>query len=449
VPLAAAAVPVWRGTGVSVRRALADFGVAANSFGTSRFDRMLTGVSGLARPLLLAIRNNFCRRGRLALTVLTLAAGGLFFMTALNVRASMIRTLDRLFEGKKYDLSLTIAGMAQVGEVDRIVRATPGVRAAEAWIASEGTVPQDQKAGQAFATTQPHSAGAAHGVGVSGDRFLVIALPPQTKLLAPAIDSGRWLAAAENDTIVINTALAAKRAQMKVGNRVTFPMGPGTVTFRVVGVARESFSPPTAYIPRAFFDEIAGHTGITNNVRLVLDKNDAESIERVKGLLEDNFGREGIKVTGMTSKGESRFGFDQHMLMIYVALIVMSAMIGGVGGLGLMTTISLNVLERRREMGVLRAVGATPRALWLMLVVEGTVVGVLSWAIAGFAAWPLSRGLGYFLATTMIKSALDFSFELRGLVVWLAISLLLGAMASFVPARHAAQLSVKEALSYE
>ena len=63
---------------------------------------------------------------------------------------------------------------------------------------------------------------------------------------------------------------------------------------------------------------------------------------------------------GSASKADSRFSVDQHMVMIYIFLIVMSGILAGVGGLGLMTTMNLNVLERRREMGVLRAIGASP-----------------------------------------------------------------------------------------
>ncbi|MEO8035139.1 MAG: FtsX-like permease family protein [Acidobacteriota bacterium] len=146
---------------------------------------------------------------------------------------------------------------------------------------------------------------------------------------------------------------------------------------------------------------------------------------------------------------EGRFGFDQHMLMIYVALIIMSSMIGLVGGLGLMTTMSLNVLERRREVGVLRAIGATPRAVLLMLVAEGSVVAVASWILATIAAWPLSRSLGDSLVTKMFHSGLDFTFALRGPAIWLAISLVLGVVASIVPALHASRLPVREALSHE
>lgn len=449
VPLLAAAVPVWRGSGVSIRRALADFGVAANTFGTSPFDRMLANTGGFARPLLLAMRNNFRRRGRLVLTVVTLAAGGLFFMTALNLRASMIRTLDRLFETRRYDLSVSIAGMTDVDTIDRVVRATPGVRRAEGWIANEAGLP-----GRAPVAPPAHAAGGGGGLhggggGIAGDRFIVIALPPDSAMFAPRVSGGRWLRAGESDTLVVNTALAAKSDQMKIGNTVSLPMGPGSVSLRVVGIVREPFSPPMAYMPRAFFDAIPGHTGITNNVRLVLDKNDAASIESVKGVLEANLGKEGVKAINISSKSDSRFGFDQHMVMIYVALIIMSVLIAGVGGLGLMTTMSLNVLERRREMGVLRAIGATPRAIWAMLVAEGAVVGFVSWALAGLAAWPLSRFVGDLLVTKLLKSGLDFTFELRGLAVWLALSLILGAVASFAPAWQASRVPVREALAYE
>jgi putative ABC transport system permease protein len=452
VPLMAAAFPVWRGSGVTVRAALSDFGVAADRFGTTRFDRLLAGVSGIARPMLLAIRNNFRRRTRLALTVLTLATGGLFFMTALNLRASMIGTLDRLFAARKYDLSLSLAGMVQAADVNRIVLGTAGVRRAETWIATEAGLPGSSSA-RVTATAPSHVAaarsGGLHGGTVSGDRFIVLAVPPQSAMFEPSIVRGRWLEQGEADTIVVNNALAAKSTQFAAGNRVAIPFGPGSVTMRVVGVTREPFSPPMAYIPRAFFDQRAGHSGLTNNVRLVLDRTDAASIERVKGLLEERLEREGIKVINMTSRSDSRLSFDQHMLMIYVALIIMSALIGGVGGLGLMTTMSLNVLERRREMGVLRAVGARRGTIWLMLVAEGSVVGGLSWAVAGLAAWPLSKGLGAFLVTVMFRSGLDFTFELRGLFFWLAFSLLLGAIASLAPAWHAARQPVREALGYE
>jgi putative ABC transport system permease protein len=425
LPLLAAAYPVWKGSGVSVREALADFGASANTFGTSRFDRALAGMGGAARPVLLAMRNSFRRRTRLALTVMTLTAGGVFFLSALNVRASMMQTLDRLFRTKKFDMTVSLGSMVPFETVERAIRRTPGVRRAEGWITTEGSLS-----------------------GPAGDRFTVIALPPRSDFLALDIAEGRDLEPDETDAVVVNAALAAKGPRMHVGQMVTFRMGPAETTWRVVGIAREPFSPPLAYVPRDFLDRY-GHKGMTNSIRLDLEKSDPASLDAVKASLDRGLEEEGIKTLGLLSKTDSRVGFDQHMVMIYVFLIVMSCILGCVGGLGLMTTMNLNVLERRREMGVMRAIGATPGTVRLIVVAEGVVIGLVSWVLAALAAWPVSKGLGDLLVMVMFRGGLDFSFEMRGLLIWLAVSILLATIGSFVPAWHASRSTVREALAYE
>src|SRR5258708_24518175 len=137
------------------------------------------------------------------------------------------------------------------------------------------------------------------------------------------------------------------------------------------------------------------------------------------------------------------------MLMIYVFLVVISGVIMAVGGLGLARTMSLKVMERRREMGVVRAIGARPATVWLIVVAEGVMVGVLSWALAALAAWPISKFLGDTLVRVMFQSTLDFVFQLQGLFMWLAASVLLSAVASFLPAWSASRIKVPEALAYE
>jgi putative ABC transport system permease protein len=267
-PLIAAAYPVWRGTATPVRVALSSFGVGQSTFGTSRLDRALTRLGSWSSFVAFSIRNSFRRRARLVLTLLTLAAAGLFFLSALNIRASLIHTFDRMFAARKVELTASL--------------------------------------------TNP------------------------------------------------------------------------------------------------------------------------EEIEKVEKALSN-----------------SRFAYDQHMLMIYVFLIVMSVIIGGVGGLGLMTTMSLNVLERRREMGVMRAIGAAPKTIWLMIVTEAIVIGLMSWIIAALLAWPVSKALGDLLVRAMFRSGLDFTFEPLGLLIWIVVSISLSAAASFLPAWKASRDTVREALAYE
>lgn len=420
-PLVAAAYPVWKGSGAPVRVALADVGLAQTNFGASWFDRALARVGGSFRPLLLAIRNSFRRRARLVLTLATLAAGGLFFLSALNVRASMINTLDRMFATRKFDLTVTLREMYDSEKLQHVVSDTPGIQRAEGWLTTEGSI--------------------------GDERFGVVALPADTQLLEPVIIEGRGLQPGDTDAIVVNNALAGRFAEMRVGKTVTLSIEGVEKNWRVVGLAREAFSPSVGYVPLSSVQQQSPQ--MVNSLRLLLDRADEDSVAAVKTNLDRNLERQGMRARSSTSKADTRFGYDEHMVMIYVFLIVMSAIIGCVGGLGLMTTMSLNVLERRREMGVLRAIGATPRIVWLMVIAEGLVIGVLSWAIAAVLAWPVSKFVGDSLISMMFRSGLDFTFEPLGLVIWLVVSIALSAVASFVPAWRASRATVREALAYE
>jgi putative ABC transport system permease protein len=225
-------------------------------------------------------------------------------------------------------------------------------------------------------------------------------------------------------------------------------MGPAQVSWQVVGIAREPFSPSLAYVPLAFF-ESHGHGGATNSLRLALDDAAPAAMPAAKERLDASLDAEGVRALASSSRYDGRRGFDEHMLMIYVFLLVMALILGAVGGLGLMTTMSLNVLERRREMGVLRAIGASPLLVWRIVIVEGAAIGLMSGILATLLAWPVSRGLGDLLVTLMLRTRLDFVFEPLGVLSWLAISITLGVVASFVPAWHASRHSVREALAHE
>jgi putative ABC transport system permease protein len=414
-PLIAAAYPVWRGTAMPVRVALSDFGLSQANFGASAFDRALARIGGTFSLIAFAIRNSFRKRARLVLTLLTLAAGGLFFLSALNVRASMVNTLDRMFAARKSDLTVSFARAYEFETIQKAVSNTPGVTHAEGWFTTEASLVDR--------------------------RFSIVALPGDTQLLDFDIIEGRRLTPQDTDAIVINNALAGREPKMRVGETVTLRIAGEEKAWRIVGLAREAFAPsPVGYIPL---------TGMVNSLRLALDNTDADAISELKAQLDRNLEAQGVRARSSSTKSESRFAFDEHMLMIYVFLIVMSVIVGGVGGLGLMTTMSLNVLERRREMGVMRALGATPRIVWLMIVAEGIVVGVLSWAIAALLAWPISKAIGDSLVKVMLHSGLDFTFEPLGLVIWMVVSIGLSAVASFLPAWRASRVTVREALAYE
>ncbi len=127
----------------------------------------------------------------------------------------------------------------------------------------------------------------------------------------------------------------------------------------------------------------------------------------------------------------------------------MAVLIAIVGGLGLMGTMSINVIERTREIGVMRAVGASDGSVVKVFMVEGLFIGVLSWLVGAILALPISKLLSDIVGVAFMEAPLSYTFSVNGALLWLAVVLILSAMASFLPARSASRLTVREVLAYE
>ena len=120
-----------------------------------------------------------------------------------------------------------------------------------------------------------------------------------------------------------------------------------------------------------------------------------------------------------------------------------------VGSIGLMGTLTINIVERTREIGVMRSIGGTPFAIIRLFIGEGIVVGALSWLLAVPSSYPAAYLLGDTVGNLLLRAPLDFVYSLEGAVSWLLIVIVLSTLAGSLPALRAAQMSVREALVYE
>ena len=447
VPVLACAIPLWRALAITVRRALATSGTSSENFGAGPLDRLLAGISGVGRPVLLAIRNSFRRRVRLVLTCITLTCAGTFFMAAINLRTSIIGTFDRLFDAEKYDLTLDLDQMYPTDKIDRALRGVPGVLASENWAVTDGWVPQPTStAGKAASSGQVADAQSpANEEG--GNHFMVVAIPTDSRLFVPVMAQGRSLRSGDADDIVLNQTMAVRNPQVRLGDEIRLHIGPITKKLRVTGICREPMSlSPIAYVPTRAVGAL--HQGMANTVQVALTNSKRASLELAREQIDPSFEAEGIRVAGGRTKAEFRSAVDQHVLMIYVFLVIASCIVGGVGALGLMTTMGLNILERRREIGILRAIGATPTIVSAIVIGEAITVAMIAWVAAVLLALPLAKVLA-----TMIAVFLHTGFDVRiaplGIVVSLGVSAGLAVLASVLAARSAVRLTVREALEYE
>jgi putative ABC transport system permease protein len=441
VPLAAAAYPILRGSAITVREAISDFGTGANTFGSTAFDKFITSFGGRFRLSLMVVRNTLRRRRRFLLTVLTLLLSGLAFMSALNFRASLIQTLDRSFASKRYDLWVSLEGMVPISKLESSTRGVQGITHAEEWtVADKSLVAQENSLGPAALGAHSPSEGSSDG------RFTVIGLPPKTSLVKMEMLSGRPLNPQDTDAIVVNTSLVSRQPELSVGDNILLRIGSTVARWHVVGITREPFAPATAYVSRDRLNELRAQVGLANSLRIAVETPDHATLTLLRANLDGTLEATGARAAGSATKADARYGFDQHMLMIYLFLLITSGLIAIIGGLGLMTSTTLNVIERQREIGVLRAIGATTRIVSLTVIAESVLTALVSWIAATVLAWPVSKMLGDWIIFTMFQTDLDFRFDPRGPLVWLVLSLAVAVAASVIPAIRISRVTIRQAL---
>jgi putative ABC transport system permease protein len=165
--------------------------------------------------------------------------------------------------------------------------------------------------------------------------------------------------------------------------------------------------------------------------------------------IKEHFDSRGLRVSSTETIASIRENVEYQVNIIVIFLAIMAVLIAIVGGLGLMGTMSINVLERTREIGVMRAVGASDGSVLKVFMVEGLFIGVLSWLIGAILSLPISQLLSHAVGVALTDAPLSYTFSTNGALLWLGVVLILAAMASFLPAWNASRLTVREVLAYE
>jgi putative ABC transport system permease protein len=422
LPVLAAAFPVWHACRMPVSDALRDVGID----GRVQAGGLVYRVRGVSRPILLSLRNAFRRRQRMALTLLALASGGAVFLGALNLRASVLRATDFLFGSQRYHFALRLAAPQSPDSVEAIVRVLSGVEAAEGWTGARATVD--------------------HGGGVIGNAFPITAPPAGSALLQPMLLSGRWFAPGDDRVLVVNRAVQREDSALQLGATVRLGIGGDTASWTVVGVV-ETTPGAAAYAPRsAILSRNGGGVG-TVMVRSALtgEASQLELVQRARAALADR----GIGVASSTMIAEARRQTEDHLLMVVDFLGAMGWLMLVVGGLALASTMGLAVLERTREIGVLRAIGARHTSILTMIQVEGLTIALLSWGLAIPLSVPMSVLLAQAFSRIMLRVPVTYVPNGTGVLIWLALVVVVSVVACAWPAVRAMRVPTAAALAYD
>jgi putative ABC transport system permease protein len=106
------------------------------------------------------------------------------------------------------------------------------------------------------------------------------------------------------------------------------------------------------------------------------------------------------------------------------------------------------VIERTREIGLMRAIGASSGTVFQVFLIESLMVGLLSWPVGVLVALLSAKLLTDAIGRLMEETALIYTFSLGSVFLWLIIVALIAVLACLLPAWKAMHLSVREALAY-
>ncbi len=414
---------------ITVREAINDYGLSKVNFGRSLFDRVIGTIRGLPRPLLLSLRNTFRQKGRLGLTLATLSIASAIFIAVISVYASLTTTMNRALSYYGFDLAVQFSRAYRIEQISNVVKSLPGVVTAETWDSTSGRI--------------------ILADGNESDPITVIAPTENTTLLKPTILAGRWLKSSDENAIVINTDVLRVAPDVRVGDQITLKLDEKETEWTVVGIIRSVLTGPTAYANYPYFSRTLGRYGEAASTYVKVQNPDSQYQTLMAHLLEDHFEHAGIRVGSTTTVADLRRTAVSQYNVIFVFLLLMVVLLTIVGGLGLTGTMSLNVLERTREIGVLRAVGASNSSVLQIIIFEGILIGLMSWLIGIFLALPLAWILSGVVGTGFLREPLPLTYSFTGVFLWFLAVLILSTIASYLPARRAVKLTVRDILAYE
>lgn len=444
VPLIAGLVPVFNGSRVTVLRALsgglAEEGIRVKA-GPDRVPtleriqlRLAHLLAGrrihIPRPFVISLRNTFRRRGRLALTLFTLTMGGAIFVGVMNVRVSLHNYISEIGKYFAADVSLDFDRPYRLAEMQQKVMQIEGVQHVEGWQFVSGEVLDDQ--------------------GEVLENINIFGPPADSQLIQPLLVSGRWIQPGDVRKLAISESALKYYSDLVPGAKIKLKIDGKEELWEVVGifkfVDREGI---LGYAPYEYISKMNNLVNRAYSFRVVTDRHD-RPYQDAKAEELDTYLRDlGFKLRIAEAGRASLDTAVESLDILVIFLLIMAVLTAIVGSMGLTGTMGMNVMERTREIGIMRAIGADDHAVMRTVIAEGIFIGMISFGLAIVLSIPITYLLLNIVSLAIFQTPIDVIFTYLGYVIWLGLVLLLSILASILPARNAARLTIREVLAYE
>ncbi|HXU31497.1 MAG TPA: ABC transporter permease, partial [Thermoanaerobaculia bacterium] len=367
---------------------------------------------------------------RTAITILATALGVAIFSTGFNIRQSLFEFLASTRDSMRFDLQVATTRPVPREAFSRALAGLSGIDRTETWTGGKGEL-------------QTEVAGTSDGIGI-------VALPLRSQMVALRLVEGRWLESPSEPEAVLNQAALQLFHQPKIGQVLSLRIEGKERQARLVGVAEE-IDKPKIYLAQTFYDRWANPEHQVNSLLLTAKDQSFRGVMALKKEIERSVAVSDLPILFVMSRAERTKIIADHLNIILMTLLILAFLVLWVAALGMASATSITVMERTREIGVLRAIGATPGRIISRFVTEGMTTNLAGVALGLILSWPLSQVASAFFGKLMLGegAALRYAWSPVGFVITVATSIVFGLLATRLPAGAAVKLSTREALAYE
>ncbi len=431
VPLLAGSLPVVRGSRVTVKKAINSSAIEnTGSAKRGLIDRGLAGLRGFSRVALVSVRNTFRRKSRLALTLLTLTLGGAIFISVFNVQVALNHKIEQITKYFGADVNLDLARNYPIDRITALIEKIPGVTHVEPWAMTQGDL--------------------LDADGVTLETISLLAPPSDSPLVKPIVMEGRWILPEDENAIAINDAFLDIFPDIKVGDTVRMKVAGEEGDWVIVGLYQfTGVDDLIVYTNYDHLSRILHQPDRAAAFRIASDDHNYDAQAALTLVVDELMRTEGVQVRSVEAGGEFTQSMTDYISILTAFLVVMALLTALVGSIGMAGTLSMNVMERTREIGVLRAIGAHDGVILRLVLMEGMLIGAISFVFGALLSFPITSLLSEVISQAIFNSPANFALTGQGFLVWLTVVAALSASASLIPARSASRMTIREVLAYE